>query len=277
MRRAVVVAAVVGALLGGLVGAAWFGQRYLVYVPDRSDPGSLAVAAPDLDGEDVRLTTADGVELDAWLLSPTGVDRDVAVLYLPGNGGNRAGRLDVGRALAAEGLTVLLLDYRGFGGNPGVPSEDGLVKDAQAGAAYLREAGFARDRTLYVGESIGTGVTARLAVTDPPAGIVLRSPFVSLVDVGSAHYPRVLVERILRDRYESARHLADSPVPVVVLYGDADDIVPASSSAALAEAVGTLHRKVVLPGVGHNDAVWFGPLLAEQVAALADELVGRQG
>lgn len=274
MRRAVVVTAVVAALLGGLVGSVWFGQRHFVYVPDRSDPGALAEAAPGVDGEDVRLRTGDGLELDAWLLRPTAADRDVAVLYLPGNGGNRAGRVDVGRALAAQGLTVLLLDYRGFGGNPGVPSEDALVADAQAGAAYLHSVGFEPERTLYVGESIGTGVTARLAVSDPPAGIVLRSPFVSLVDVGSAHYPRVLVERILRDRFESARHLADSPVPVVVLYGDADDIVPPASSAELARTVGTLHREVVLPGVGHNDAVWFGPFLAEQVAALADDVVG---
>ena len=274
MRRAVVVTAVVAALLGGLVGAVWFGQRHFVYVPDRSDPGALAEAAPGVDGEDVRLRTGDGLELDAWLLRPTAADRDVAVLYLPGNGGNRAGRVDVGRALAAQGLTVLLLDYRGFGGNPGVPSEDALVADAQAGAAYLHSVGFEPDRTLYVGESIGTGVTARLAVSDPPAGIVLRSPFVSLVDVGSAHYPRVLVERNLRDRFESARHLADSPVPVVVLYGDADDIVPPASSAELARTVGTLHREVVLPGVGHNDAVWFGPFLAEQVAAVADDVVG---
>ena len=62
-------------------------------------------------------------------------------------------------------------------------------------------------------------------------------------------------------------------MPVVVLYGDADDIVPAASSAALARSVGALHREVVLPGVGHNDAVWFGPFLAEQVAALADDVI----
>lgn len=270
MRRAVVVTAVLAAVLGGLGGAAWLGQRHLVYFPDRSDPGALAQAAPGVDGEDVRLRTADGLELDAWLLHPTAADRDVAVLYLPGNGGNRAGRIDVGRALAAEGMTVLLLDYRGFGGNPGVPSEDGLVADAQAGAAYLRSAGFGPERTLYVGESIGTGVSARLAVSDPPAGIVLRSPFTSLADVAAAHYPRVLVDLLLRDRFESARHLAGSQVPVVILSGDADDIVPASLSASLAEEVGNLRRVVVLPGVGHNDAVWFGPFLAEEVSALAD-------
>jgi len=102
---------------------------------------------------------------------------------------------------------------------------------------------------------------------------VLRSPFTSLVDVGAAHYPRPVVRLVLRDRFESARHLADSPVPVVVLSGDADDIVPPASSAALAASVGNLHREVVLPGVGHNDPVWFGPYLAEQVAAFADDVV----
>lgn len=265
-----VVAGTVGALLAG----AALGQRHLVYFPDSSDPGSLAEAARGVAGRDARLLTEDGIELSAWLLEPTGGDRDTAVLYLPGNGGDRTGRLDVGLALAAEGFTVLLLDYRGFGANPGSPSEDGLSADARAGAAYLRSVGFAPERTLYVGESIGTGVAARLAVTDPPAGLVLRSPFTSLPDVAAAHYPRALVRLVLRDRFESARHLAGSDVPVVVLSGDADVIVPPSSSAALAAAVGRLHDEVVLPGVGHNDPVWFGPFLAERVAALADDVIG---
>ncbi|MCA1783380.1 MAG: alpha/beta hydrolase [Dermatophilaceae bacterium] len=264
---------VIAGVVGGLLGAAYLGQRHLVFFPDASDPGPLAETAPDVAGQNVRLRTDDGLALAAWLLEPTGSDRGTAVLYLPGNGGNRAGRLDVGQALAAEGFTVLLVDYRGYGANPGSPSEDGLAADARAAAAYLRSVGFTPERTVYVGESIGTGVTARLAASDPPAGIVLRSPFTSLVDVGAAHYPRPAVRLILRDRFESARYLADSPVPVVVLSGDADDIVPAASSAALAAAVGTLHREVVLPGVGHNDAIWFGPFLAEQVAALADDVI----
>ena len=273
-RRLIVTTIAIAGLVGGLVGAAWLGQRSLVFFPDRSDPGPLAAAAPGVDGADVRLRTADGLELGAWRLDPTGPDRRTAVLYLPGNGGHRGGRLDVGRALAAEGFTVLLVDYRGYGANPGSPSEDGLVADARAGVAYLRSVGFGPERTLYVGESIGTGVAARLTAVEPPAGVVLRSPFTSLVDVGAAHYPRAVVGLVLRDRFESARHLADSPVPVVVLAGDGDDIVPPASSAALAAAVGNLHREVVLPGVGHNDAVWFGPFLAEQVATLADDVIG---
>jgi uncharacterized protein len=273
-RRLLVSSIVIAGVVGGLLGAAWLGQRHLVFFPDPSDPGPLAAAAPSVAGRDVRLRTRDGLELAAWLLDPVGTDRETAVLYLPGNGGNRAGRIDVGRAIAAEGFTVLLLDYRGYGANPGAPSEDGLVADAQAAAAYLCSAGFTPERTLYVGESIGTGVAARLAVSDPPAGMLLRSPFTSLLDVAAAHYPRALAGLVLRDRFESAEHLADSPVPVVVLAGDADEIVPPSSSAALAAAVGNLHREVVLPDVGHNDATWFGPMLADEVAALADDVIG---
>jgi uncharacterized protein len=273
-RRLLVSTLVIAGLVGGLLGAAWLGQRHLVFFPDTSDPGPLAEAAAGVAGQDVRLRTDDGLELGAWLLEPTGPERRAAVLYLPGNGGNRTGRLDVGEAIAAEGFTVLLVDYRGYGANPGSPSEDGLAADARAGAAYLRSIGFTPERTLYVGESIGTGVTARLAVSDPPAGIVLRSPFTSLVDVGAAHYPRPVVRLVLRDRFDSARHLAGSPVPVVVLSGDADDIVPPASSAALAAEVGNLHRELVLPGVGHNDAIWFGPTLADEIAALADDVIG---
>lgn len=264
---------VITALLGALLTAAFFGQRQLVFHPEGDGPGSLTSAAPGVAGQDVRLEVDGRLELRTWLLTPTGVDRDVAVLYLPGNGGDRGDRLEVGRALAAEGMTVLLMDYRGFGGNPGSPSEDGLVADAQAGAAFLRSMGFEAERTLYVGESIGTGVAARLAVTDAPAGILLRSPFTSLTDVASAHYPRALVRLVLRDRFESAQHLAGSQVPVSVLYGAADEVVPASSSAALAAAVGNLHEEVVVPDVGHNDPIWFGEFLAGHVASLADAVV----
>ena len=271
--RVLVSLLVIAGLVGALLVAAFFGQRQLVFHPDRSDPGSLTAAAPGVAGQDVRLRVDDRLELRAWLLEPTGADRESAVLYLPGNGGNRSGRLGAARAMTAEGFTVLLMDYRGFGGNPGSPSEDGLVADAQAGAAFLRSMGFGVERTLYVGESIGTGVAARLAVTDPPAGMVLRSPFTSLTDVAEAHYPRALVRLVLRDRFESARHLAGSTVPVVVLSGDADEVVPPDSSAALAAAVGNLEAEVVLPDVGHNDPVWFGPYLAEQVTRLADAVI----
>ncbi|WP_251140957.1 alpha/beta hydrolase [Cellulomonas dongxiuzhuiae] len=247
-------------------------QRTLVYFPDRTDVGTVAGRVPG--ARDLVLRTDDGLDLAAWLVPPAGEDREVAVLYLPGNGGNRLGRLDVAREIAARGFTVLLLEYRGYGGNPGRPSEQGLARDARAAAAALRDEGFDPARTLYVGESIGTGVASRLATTDPPAGLLLRSPFTSLVDVGRAHYPLLPVGLILRDRFPSAEHLGGSEVPVRVLHGSDDDVVPSRLSAELAARVGNLQGEVVVPGAGHNDAIWFGPRLADEVVELAEAVVG---
>lgn len=240
--------------------------RALVYHPDPTDVGSVSDRVGN--GEDVVLRADDGLGLDAWLLHPPDVDAGAAVLYLPGNGGNRSSRLGVGQEIARRGFTVLLVDYRGYGGNPGAPSEAGLARDARAAVAFLRERGFEPERTLYVGESIGTGVAAQLAVTDPPAGVLLRSPFPSMAALAATHVPRPLTW-LLRERYRTADALRDSEVPVLVLHGDEDDVVPSRLSAAVAAQVGNLHDEVVLPGVGHNDAVWFGPALADAVADLA--------
>lgn len=264
VRRVAVAAAVVVGMLAVLLGAAWVLQRSLVFVPDTSP-----VEAPD-GVDEVTLTTSDGLELTAWLLEPESVDRDTAVVYAPGNGGNRAGRLGIGRALADEGFTVLLVDYRGYGGNPGTPSEEGLAKDATAAVEVLRNEGFRADRTLYLGESIGTGVVARLQADLPPAAMLLRSPFTSFVDVGSHHYPFLPVGLLMRDRFPVEEHVSSSEVPVTVVYGTDDEVVPSEQSARVADTAGNLEEEVVLDGVGHNDPQMFGRPVVEALVRLAD-------
>src|SRR5690606_18337224 len=124
----VVVAVVVA---GALVSLIWALQRSLIYLPDTSPPGSADAAISG--AREVTLTTSDGLELTAWLVpAARNADRDAAVLYAPGNGGHRAGRAGIAQHLAERGFTVLLLDYRGYGGNPGSPSEEGLARDALA-------------------------------------------------------------------------------------------------------------------------------------------------
>lgn len=246
-------------------------QRRLTYFPDTTSPGAVAAWVPG--GRDVVLRTEDGLDLQAWLLSPQGRDRRTAVVFFPGNGGNRLGRLVFGRVLAARGFTVLLVDYRGYGGNPGTPSEEGLARDARAASSFMRHEGFPPERTLYFGESLGTGVVARLVTTDPVAGVLLRSPFTSLADVAAVHYPFLPVGALLGDRYDCGAHWRTSRVPVVVFSGGGDAIVPPRLSEQLAAQVGNLRSHTVLPGVDHNDAVWFGPVLGDAVEALADATI----
>lgn len=267
-RWAVLVLGVVG-LLGTVVLMAWSLQRSLVYFPDTSTPppASEVVAG----ARDVTLRTGDGLDLGAWLVPPApGTDRGLAVLYAPGNGGNRWGRADLAAALGERGFTVLLLDYRGYGGNPGSPSEDGLAADADAAANLLEAEGFPADRTVYLGESLGTGVVARLAEDRPPRAVLLRSPFTNLADVGSHHYPWAPVSLVLRDRFEVLERIERSPVPLTVVRAEHDSVVPSELSARVAAAAPHLVEEVVLPHTDHNDPAMFGDPVAEALVRLVE-------
>jgi fermentation-respiration switch protein FrsA (DUF1100 family) len=188
-----------------------------------------------------------------------------------GNGGHRGLRAPLARALSAAGLAVLLFDYRGYGGNPGSPSEQGLALDVRAARSYLlEEAGVLPGRLLYFGESLGCAVVTELAVEHPPAGLVLRSPFVDLAAVGSEHYPFLPVRLLLRDRYPVAQQLADVHVPTTVVYGSSDTIVPPAQSRRVADAAAQLHRRVEVPGADHNDrALLDGDAVVGAVVELA--------
>jgi fermentation-respiration switch protein FrsA (DUF1100 family) len=193
------------------------------------------------------------------------------VLLAPGNGGSRLGRAGLAEELAARGFAVLLLEYRGYGGNPGSPSESGLLLDARAAQQALASRGYPADRTIYLGESLGAGVVVALQAEVPPAGMLLRSPFTSLADVGAHHYPLLPVEALLRDRYAVLEHVAATQVPVTVVHGDRDTVVPPEQSAAVARAAPRLVEHLVVPGAGHNDPVLFGPEVADALARLADQ------
>jgi uncharacterized protein len=167
---------------------------------------------------------------------------------------------------------VLLFDYRGYAGNPGTPSEGGLALDVRAARTFLLdEAGVPADRLLYFGESLGAAVVAELATEHPPAGLVLRSPFVDLASVGAVHYPFLPVRAVLRDRYPVAEHVARVQVPTTVVYGSGDSIVPPDQSRAVADASAGLHRLVEVPGADHNDPVLLdGNAVVAAVVELAE-------
>jgi uncharacterized protein len=243
----------VGLLAAVLLGLIWSQQRRLIYFPW---PDRLPAASSVLTGsQEVVLPTEDGIHLGGWFLPAQGGRPAPAVLVCNGNGGNRALRAPLATALSRAGLSVLLFDYRGYGGNPGRPSEDGLAADARAAQAWLA----ARpevdpDRIAYFGESLGAAVALRLAVERPPAALILRSPFTSLTDVGRLHYPWLPVKWLLSDRYGSAARVAQLSVPLLVIAGERDQIVPSALSRRLYDAASAPKRFVLVPGADHNDA-----------------------
>ncbi|MPZ64688.1 MAG: alpha/beta fold hydrolase [Pseudonocardiaceae bacterium] len=258
-------------LLGG---AMWGLQRRLIYFPDQRLP-PVAEVLPG--GREVTLDTADGLALQAWFIPPSGPDRGMGVLVAPGNGGDRADRAPLARRLAAAGFAVLLLDYRGYGGNPGSPDEEGLVRDARAAHRYLTgAAGFPADRLIYFGESLGGAVLTRLATEHPAGGLLLRSPFTDLAAVGRHHYPVLPVRTLLRDRFPVAGPIGGVTVATTVVYGTADSVVPPEQSRDVAAAAGGPVEVTAVTGADHNDrALLDGDMLVTALVELAQRIEPR--
>lgn len=270
MIRIAIVIAVGGGL--GLLVSLWVLQDRMIYLPSGDVPDPAEVGLPQ--AETVGMTTADGVDLAGWYV-PASSDPVGAVLVLPGNAGNRAGRAPLAAALGEMGLATLLLDYRGYGGNPGRPSQAGVLADARAGVeALARRSGLPDDRIVYFGESLGSAVAVGLATERPPGGLILRSPFASLADVGSRAYPWLPVRRLLRDRFPAADWIAGYGGPTLVIVGARDTLIPPELSRRLTEAAPGPTDTLVVADAGHNDlALLDGDQMLAGIATFLREQV----
>jgi fermentation-respiration switch protein FrsA (DUF1100 family) len=260
-------------LLAAAVGLAvlWWAQRSLMYFPSGGPvrPAAQAFAG----GEDIELATRDGLRLGAWFVPGRGAPPRPAVLIANGNAGDRSDRAPLAAALTRAGYSVLLFDYRGYGGNPGSPTEAGLLDDARAAADHLQDrSDIDHARIAYLGESLGSGVVTALAVERPPRALILRSPFTSFAEVGSHHYPWLPVSLFIRDRYPIDEQIPRVRVPVLIIAGDADEIVPVRFSRAVHEKAAEPKRLVVIDGVGHNDPEL---LAGERMIAVITQFLGE--
>jgi fermentation-respiration switch protein FrsA (DUF1100 family) len=268
VRRLMSLTLLLVAALAVVLAALWALQRRLIYFPFGRVPAPSAVGLDD--AEEVAFAAGDGVVLRAWFVPAPASPARATVLVLNGNAGNRAYRAPLARALRARGLHVLLLDYRGYGGSGGSPSESGLLADARAAREFLlRRPDVDPARVVYFGESLGAAVALALALDHPPAALVLRSPFTSLADVGRVHYPILPVGRLLRDRYANAERIARLRAPLAVIAGDRDSIVPFEQSRALFDAAPDPKRFVAIRGADHNDEpLMWGPEVVGATAGI---------
>ncbi|HEV8537009.1 MAG TPA: alpha/beta hydrolase [Candidatus Limnocylindria bacterium] len=260
-------------VVAGFLFLTWLTQRSLLYFPG---PGPVSRVSDVLPGaEEVELVTDDGIRLGAWFVPASERAAGMTVLVCNGNAGDRSSRAVLARGLADEGYAVLLFDYRGFAGNPGAPTEAGLHADARAALAYLiSRPGVDPSRIVYFGESLGAAVAAQLASERPPFALVLRSPFPSLAEAGRVHYPYLpVIDPLLMDRYRVSAALAGLRVPVLVVAGDRDTVVPIALSRKVHDDLRAPKRLVVVPGMEHNDPeIAEGPTLIGEVARFIDDV-----
>ena len=245
-------------LLVGYVGAVavlYVVQRALMYFPDteRTPPAAAGLPA----AQEILLDTADGERLIAWHVPPRG-DRPV-VLYLHGNGGALSHRAERFRALTADGTGLVAVDYRGYGGSSGRPTEAGLSIDAETAYAFAAARYLAASIAVW-GESLGTGVAVALAAGRPVGRLVLEAPFTSAVDLAARRYPFVPVRWLMKDQFRSDLHIAAVAAPLLVLHGARDTIVPIEYGERLFGLAREPKRFARFPQGEHEDLDRFGAL-----------------
>lgn len=238
-----------------LAGAMYFGQRRLLYFPDATVPEPASWGVPEMTA--VRADTADGLSLLAWYGPPADDDKPTLV-YLHGNGGHIGYRGGKVRPYLDAGYGVLLLSWRGYSGNPGSPTEDGLYHDGRAALSFLAAAGVPPSRIVLYGESLGSAVAVQMATEQSVAALVLESPFTSTADVAASHYWFMPVQYMVLDRFETKEKIARVGAPVFIVHGEEDRIVPADHGRALFAAASEPKEARFIPAAGHNDIYDFG-------------------
>ncbi|MBV9519372.1 MAG: alpha/beta hydrolase [Hyphomicrobiales bacterium] len=230
-----------------IVAAMYVGQRGLVFPrrPERSAPAQAGFP----EAQEHILTTQDGERLVTWLRPPAG-DKNPLFLMFLGNGDNLgiiAPRL---RQMTEDGSGVLAVAYRGYSGSTGSPSETGLSYDAEAAYRFATTV-VSANRIVLFGYSLGSGVAVPLAVRHETAALVLFAPFSSAVAVAAAVYPWLPVRFLMKDQFRSMEVVGKIKVPILVVHGERDDVVPISFGRELYAAVAGPKRFVALPQADH--------------------------
>jgi len=216
------------------------------------------------------LETEDGLSLLSWYL-PARPRRPV-IAYFHGNGGHIGYRAERLLRFAREGFGVLMPEYRGYGGNPGTPTEAGFYADGRATLAFLDREGVAANRLVLYGESLGSGVAVALAVQHEIAALILEAPLTSVAEVAQCHFPYVPASRMVVDRFDSLSRIGKVKAPILVLHGERDRVVPVRYGRALFDAAPEPKENWFAPAAGHENLARYGSL--DVVVGFIDRRLG---
>jgi fermentation-respiration switch protein FrsA (DUF1100 family) len=245
---------------------AYFLQRYFIYFPLYENPNRKDFHAEDM--QIIKIPVNHEITLTSWY-KPS-LNKKPTILYLHGNAGHVGYRMYLARELINAGFGVLLLEYRGFAKNPGKPSEMGFYEDARAAMTFLEKNAVDPNNIVLYGESLGTGVASKMATEFPVCALVLQSPYTSLKDLARFHYWWLPLPVI--DKYDSFSRMQDIHIPVLMLHGKLDTVVPYSQGLALFRHANQPKKWVDYPDKGHVN-LWNKPF-AQTVIHFIDTYCG---
>ncbi|CAA2137633.1 alpha/beta hydrolase [Hyphomicrobium sp. ghe19] len=250
------VVATAAAIYAAVLGVMYIAQRQFIYFPD---PARTTPAAASLPHVSERiLSTPDGEKIVAWYGKAK--PGQPTILYFHGNGGALELRRETIRRYIERGRGMFMMAYRGYSGSTGQPSETANVADAKLAYDTLVKEGVSPDDIILYGESLGSGVAIQVARENKVAGVILDSPYTSIVELASMYYPWLPVGWLLKDRYDSIGYIRDVHAPLFILHGEADDVVPVEMGKRLFQAANEPKEIRTIPGGGHviHDGPSFG-------------------
>ena len=256
---------VVFAIYLAVVAGLYFFQHHLIYLPSNLMPSPKEAGVPEM--QELQVRNIDEIDLTFWY--KPALHKNPTIIYFHGNGGNLSDRGLKIKPYIHEGFGVLLIGYRGYGGNLGKPNEKALYSDARSQLNFLKEQGvYPKDWILY-GESLGSGVAVNMAfeiavenqtkgISTSIGALILEAPFLSLPIIAQEKYPFVPARFMVNDSYDSINKINQIKDPIFIAHGYKDRVIPIKHGKLLFEVSNQPKQAEWIPNAGHNDLYDFG-------------------
>jgi len=244
----------------------YFSQRSILFVPDTRQYEPADANLPEMETK--YFQTADGVIISGWYkAAPEGRP---TILYFHGNGGSNRNHSGNADEMIAAGYGLLILEYRGYGGNPGTPSQEGFYNDGRAAITFLKSQGVSEGDIILFGYSLGTGVAIKMATEISAKALILQAPYTSISDVAQNRYWYMPVSLLIQDPFPALDLIDKVSEPTLYQYGTADRVIPPAFTKQLLEADRDPKTVAVFEGLGHLDL--GAPDVVAEVFRLLDNL-----
>ncbi len=209
----------------------YFYQRNLLYHPNENNYSEDRIS---VEIENVKIKTSDNIELLGWYHEKNLKDFKT-LIFFHGNAGSLENRIHKLNHFRDMNINFLIIAWRGFSGNKGNPSEQGLYEDGKSAIDWLIKKGVSEKNLILYGESLGTGVATHLAQNKNYAGVILETPFTSMIDAAKKFYPYIPVKLLLKDKFENYKKIKNINSPILIMHGEVDQLVPFSMGKKIYE------------------------------------------
>lgn len=239
----------IAVIYAGMCGYLYLFQRSLIYHPvvELAEPHNYGMD----DAKAVTLATSDNEKIIAWYIAPK--RHQPLMVYFHGNAGNLADRVEKLKTFTANGMGMLAVSWRGYGGSSGHPTEQGLYNDARAAIAYVHSLGLKPEDFFVYGESLGSGVAIQMAMEFPFRALVLEAPYTSITNRAKEKYPYIPTHLLLKDHFNSLAKISSVHIPLMIFHGYRDDVMPISHSRRLLVAANEPKEARFFDQVAHTN------------------------